>query len=185
MLFETEKEANTFIKFNGNEIEEETGYKPERSYYCIACNGWHTSSIKEIRNVKSRTEIILEEYKKDKEDGKKFKSQPEDKKGENNLKKETILKATKEKREELNEIIKTIENNIQNIKTIMVYRIQDSCIEIIDDSYKKIELFNGVISELETIYVDIISKEEIANILLNKQIIIQDIKDTLICLKQN
>ena len=29
MLFETEKKAETFIKFNSDEIEEESGYKPE------------------------------------------------------------------------------------------------------------------------------------------------------------
>ena len=58
MLFDTEKKAENFIKFNSEEIELETGFKPERSYFCIACNGWHLTHKKEILNIKSRTEII-------------------------------------------------------------------------------------------------------------------------------
>ena len=34
MLFETEKKAENFIKFNKEEIEAESGYGPQRSY-CI------------------------------------------------------------------------------------------------------------------------------------------------------
>lgn len=64
MLFETEKKADTFIKFNAEEIEEETGYKPERSYFCVYCNGWHVTSKKEFFNVESKTERVLDEYEK-------------------------------------------------------------------------------------------------------------------------
>jgi hypothetical protein len=46
MKFETEKAAETFIKFNSEEIKEETGYAPIRAYYCRWCIGWHTSSSK-------------------------------------------------------------------------------------------------------------------------------------------
>jgi len=56
MLFETEKKANNFIKFNSEEIEEESGFKPERSYFCIACNGWHVTHHKEDLSFKSITE---------------------------------------------------------------------------------------------------------------------------------
>lgn len=44
MLFETEKKANAFIKFNSEEIEEITGFAPKRSYYCDSCGGWHLTS---------------------------------------------------------------------------------------------------------------------------------------------
>ena len=65
MQFETEKKANTFIKFNENEIEEETGFKPIRSYYCISCDCWHvTSKIKTIE-IKSKTEVVLEKYREE------------------------------------------------------------------------------------------------------------------------
>jgi len=67
MLFETEKKANTFIKFNSEEIEEETGYKPERSYFCTFCSGWHVTSQKEYLVIKSRTEKILDLYEQEKE----------------------------------------------------------------------------------------------------------------------
>ena len=64
MLFETEKKAEYFIKFNKDEIEEETGYKPERTYFCIACNGWHITSQKDDLHKKSRTEKVEDLYHK-------------------------------------------------------------------------------------------------------------------------
>lgn len=67
MLFETEKKAEAFIKFNGDEIEKETGYKPERIYFCDYCNGWHTTSKKEYLIIKSRTEKVLDLYRVEKE----------------------------------------------------------------------------------------------------------------------
>lgn len=66
MLFETEKKADTFIKFNGEDIEKESGFKPERSYFCTYCGGWHVTSKKEFLNIKSRTEIVLDIYNEEK-----------------------------------------------------------------------------------------------------------------------
>lgn len=67
MLFETEKKAETFIKFNSGEIEKESGYKPERSYFCTYCGGWHVSSQKEYWAIQSRTEKVLDLYEQEKE----------------------------------------------------------------------------------------------------------------------
>lgn len=66
MLFSTEKKASNFIKFNSTEIEDEKGNSPERSYFCLACCGWHTTSQKEVPDRKSKTERLLEqaEYNK-------------------------------------------------------------------------------------------------------------------------
>jgi hypothetical protein len=47
MVFETEKKAMTFIKFNADEIKAETGYCPTRAYYCVSCGGYHLTSRKE------------------------------------------------------------------------------------------------------------------------------------------
>jgi len=66
MLFESEKKANTFIKFNSEEIEENSGYSPLRSYFCISCSGWHVSSKLTFNKV-SKTEKIIEKYEKEKE----------------------------------------------------------------------------------------------------------------------
>ena len=44
LLFETEKKANNFIKFNAEEILEETGKAPDRVYYCKCCGGYHVTS---------------------------------------------------------------------------------------------------------------------------------------------
>lgn len=64
MLFESEKKADTFIKFNSTEIEEESGFKPERSYYCVYCAGWHTTSQKDYIEIKSKTEVVVDLYQK-------------------------------------------------------------------------------------------------------------------------
>ena len=46
ILFETEKKAELFIKYNADEIAEHNrkGKKPIRSYYCQLCGGWHVTS---------------------------------------------------------------------------------------------------------------------------------------------
>ncbi len=71
MLFETEKKAETFIKFNNNNDEFEKGYTPSRSYFCISCGGYHVTSKPQNDNIKSKTELVLEKYvvvKKQKEE---------------------------------------------------------------------------------------------------------------------
>ena len=62
MLFETEKKAETFIKFNNDNDEFEKGYSPCRSYYCISCCGYHVTSKPQNENIKSKTELLLERY---------------------------------------------------------------------------------------------------------------------------
>ncbi len=94
MLFETEKKANLFIKFNEEEIIAESGYAPQRSYYCIFCAGWHVTSRKENTGL-SRNEQILEQYLLDK-------------------KKDEETKILKEQ-EKRNEIIKELENKIKDL----------------------------------------------------------------------
>ena len=66
MLFKTEKEANTFLKFNMNEVNPD-GKREMRVYYCPACCGYHISS----HNYKggNRTEKLIAAYKKDLEKG--------------------------------------------------------------------------------------------------------------------
>ena len=57
MLFETQKKADTCIRFNAQEIMERNGYAPIRSYYCSACMGWHIThkqllpTYRSLRNV--------------------------------------------------------------------------------------------------------------------------------------
>lgn len=69
MLFETEKKADNFIKFNKEEIEAESGYAPQRSYYCLFCGGWHLTSIKDKIGL-SKKEQILKQKRLDKEKSK-------------------------------------------------------------------------------------------------------------------
>lgn len=44
MLFETQAKADRFIRFNQEEIEEENGKAPVRSYFCSLCGGYHVTS---------------------------------------------------------------------------------------------------------------------------------------------
>ena len=44
LLFETERKALNFIRYNGDVIEKESGYRPIRAYYCTCCGGYHTTS---------------------------------------------------------------------------------------------------------------------------------------------
>ena len=63
MFFETEKKADNFIAFNKEEIEQESGVSPQRSYFCLFCGGWHTTSSKEWFGG-SKNELIVEEFLK-------------------------------------------------------------------------------------------------------------------------
>lgn len=63
MLFETQKKADTFLKFNSEDIEGESGYAPQRSYFCIACNGWHVTSRELVQDgYVSRTEQAINDF---------------------------------------------------------------------------------------------------------------------------
>lgn len=64
VLFETEAQANNFIKFNQDVIEATNGYAPVRSYYCPLCCGWHVTSLDEAlwRDEPSTAERILDEH---------------------------------------------------------------------------------------------------------------------------
>lgn len=59
MIFETETKANTFIKFNSDEIARESGYAPVRAYHCLACNAWHLTSSREVKNLPNKTELAI------------------------------------------------------------------------------------------------------------------------------
>lgn len=62
MLFESEKKADTFIKFNSDNIRQENGYSPIRSYFCVFCAGWHVTSKKEFFKSNSGIENPVETY---------------------------------------------------------------------------------------------------------------------------
>lgn len=64
ILFETEKKAMNFIKFNADEIKAESGYCPSRAYYCIPCGGYHITSRKVDNNdyFQQRDRMMQELY---------------------------------------------------------------------------------------------------------------------------
>lgn len=54
MLFESQSKADNFIKFNRDEIAEQSGKAPSRSYYCSFCFGWHITSIADSNKAVAR-----------------------------------------------------------------------------------------------------------------------------------
>jgi hypothetical protein len=43
LLFPSKGSALNYIKFNAEEIAENSGYAPNRAYYCDSCGGWHVT----------------------------------------------------------------------------------------------------------------------------------------------
>ena len=62
MLFESKSKADNFIRYNSEEILEETGKAPVRSYYCTFCCGWHVTSMESEEQgklIEARDEIRM------------------------------------------------------------------------------------------------------------------------------
>lgn len=184
MRFETEKKANTFIKFNANDVEQERGLKPERSYYCPACCSWHITSQKEIKYGKSRTEAILNLYKTFKEKIKTQKRQPANKTEEDRAKRENFLNETKSKREEISQQLKIIESNLVMVKTLNRPADINKCLEILSISRARIETIKSTLLELEHIYKTMLTKREIENLFMEKTIKMQELEEKLNLLSQ-
>jgi hypothetical protein len=60
ILFETEKKAINFIKFNAEEIRSESGFSPTRAYFCISCGGYHVTSKRDDSYFKTRDREMIE-----------------------------------------------------------------------------------------------------------------------------
>lgn len=58
MLFESEEKAINFMRFNNEQIIEETGKAPIRAYYCNACGGYHLTSNVIEKKTKSWSEHV-------------------------------------------------------------------------------------------------------------------------------
>lgn len=137
MLFETERKAETFIRFNSEEIETGSGRSPNRSYYCMFCNGWHVTSKKEQLNFKSKTEIVMEKY--------------HNYKGIEELERETIKDnrpkdkpkdKPKENKGLRDKSFKMIERHIkmvENTKTSNNKSDIDHCVDILNAAYVELE----------------------------------------------
>ena len=67
MLFDSEKGAERFIKFNGDELTDDVSKL--RVYYCTACCGYHISSHKKKNKNYDATDRLIEAYHKDCKNG--------------------------------------------------------------------------------------------------------------------
>lgn len=127
MLFETEKKANTFIKFNSEEIEDETGIRPGRSYFCILCNGWHVTSKEDNAHFMSRNTAILEKIEYEKQ------------------KKAEISKRNAEREKIREEQFMFVEKCLTTIETNLEVDSLEGNIKLLDDAIKGMEIINDYI----------------------------------------
>jgi len=67
MLFETEKKALNFIKFNADEIMQDNGHAPVRAYYCEMCGGWHVTSRESFNKSHTLAQTVVSHYHQEKE----------------------------------------------------------------------------------------------------------------------
>lgn len=62
ILFESEKKAGNFLKFNTNEILKTANHAPVRSYFCKACNGWHVTSSAVVLNIPTHVDKVMDSF---------------------------------------------------------------------------------------------------------------------------
>ena len=61
MLFDTEEQAQNFIKYNNDDILSDSGHAPTRAYYCVVCGGWHVTSLEKFEGD-SLSERLMKAY---------------------------------------------------------------------------------------------------------------------------
>lgn len=67
MRFETERKAQNFIKYNGNDIlREGQTIEQIRVYYCPSCCAYHITTKPYNKSYEHKTERLIENYKKSK-----------------------------------------------------------------------------------------------------------------------
>lgn len=63
LLFATEKKAQTYIKFNAEEIEAKNGFAPCRAYFCQCCAGWHVTHNKGYTAGPASTNKVISKFR--------------------------------------------------------------------------------------------------------------------------
>ena len=63
MLFETERKANGFIRWNGDELHVPEGCEL-RAYYCPSCCGWHISHQRHKEHYDRQTDNLIDAFER-------------------------------------------------------------------------------------------------------------------------
>jgi hypothetical protein len=129
MLFESENKANRFIQFNSEEIESENGYAPNRSYYCIACAGWHVTHKQDNIVEQSRTERVLKQYDQYKQERKERQRLAQ-------------IKA-KDIQQELQRIFDSVEKLMALIETAIGQGNIEECSKPLNNAFEELEKTNA------------------------------------------
>lgn len=104
MLFETEKKALLFMRYNNEEISQESDTIPQRAYYCMACGGWHLTHLSDPLDGPSRTEEAIAAYNTEIIEKRKIKS-------EKTQKKVAIFELLTKQTKRLDELVQNGNNN--------------------------------------------------------------------------
>lgn len=146
MLFETEKKALNFIKFNNEEITDESGFCPQRAYYCLFCDGWHTTSIKVDIGI-SKKEKLFEQYQQEKNN--KCKAIINQNSINKNEKTDKLIEYNRYWESRINDIEQTEKESffIENISTInneikLLLHNSDSCKEKLKELRQNLEILS-------------------------------------------
>ena len=142
MLFETQKEADAFIKWNGEDIDTNGGEL--RSYYCPACGGWHISSKPHKVAYDHTTENLINRFEKMKETTKKPLKIPVDVSGV-----PTIIQT----------IIDELPKEIDNKKALRKYLTEYFAIKGIDNQTLQQKIRTDLYWMIDTGGFDIINKK--------------------------
>lgn len=130
MLFETEKKALLFMKFNNDEIAEENEAVPSRAYFCEACGGWHLTHLTNTHPTKTPTQKAIELMHKQQD----FFQAKEDSRMQ-------LLEEQKKEREETHSYALTqlskVDNLIKNGKTDEALLLVNNLLELSKTKYIK------------------------------------------------
>ncbi len=137
MLFETEKKAQLFMKFNNEEIASENDTVPARAYFCELCGGWHLTHFATVPKGASRTEQMIEHLNTSKEIRKVQK------------KKESVIKTanTNYAISQLSEIDKYIANS----EYTLALEVLDALLEMSKTKYIKPKLMKQIRAKKELV----------------------------------
>ena len=135
--FETEKEAERFIQYNGEEISE----TPEnlRVYYCPSCCCYHVSSKKYTPKYEKRTEKLINAFYEDRE---------------SSAKKSEAIRNIRE----IVELEPTIKIDRTGSKRIETFVIVNDVIKGVDQNCNTFNLYVCTKDELERMLVKLMKK---------------------------
>ena len=134
MLFETEKKALLFMKYNNEEIAAENDVVPTRAYFCESCGGGHLTPLATVLDIPSKTERVIDRMHAVKEREKAEKLQ----------RKRRLETIKKENEEFFKSQLQLVDEHIANNENDAASCLLDSLLEMSKTKYVKPSLVKRV-----------------------------------------